>query len=1145
MMKIRVCLAGLTVLSVSVVWAHSMSMNKVGFRETGGVHVESGTEVQSEDVILDSTAKFYKTGEGTLELPLSKVNAQVPYGMAVLGGTLRITEGADATVDAEVPPAICQQAAYWVDPDSAVVTGETYVARWCDVREPDATRTLDAATAYPHADPAWFHPLAGNDGVPPEVRTDYGRTSVYFGGFHAGRYLQWDRVVDNIQSVFIVHGCIDTLGALVGYSVRSRMGGLSPSTQDKQRKDLTAHFSTRGDLAPDTFSMAAFLDGVPLDVTTTPPKKGFQLLECVYAPIVTRADTFCLTRLETQWNANENYHQGGDYIAEALVFTNMLTEASRLEIERYLLKKWNLPVGTFDQETGDGKNLILPKPVGTVGIAAGATAEVDVSSGSETAPLAFNGEGDLVKKGEGTLVIGQDDSGKPASGSLTLEAGAVIARQGGRLPPLRIEGGNRYTATAKCPSGGTSVENSAASGLELVRSDESDETVAVKAGDGWARANAVDPGVKRLCVEAGVLQLEAKPVETAYVPSGVVTGIVRNADFEEPYEVDSQGKSPSMNWAFVNGWASSGWAYQYYRGGWAWNAYGINDHNFGPADGNSVFFGAEPGRFTGEITLPVAGAYELTFLARARYGTVLGSSSVRNSFQRFNVAFGTGLYDNPGASATFASFTVSDGPMQRVRIRLPYREAGSTYIMFLSDGTSASGADAGIALDDLRLTLVGENEEAPAFVIPHGDAEFQPRFEGDPYRYSLFHGENLVDGWTLTDASDEPLTGAYPLVGAVSLAVFLDTSGFRSTPMFNYWDRPVGTGALTFFGSGGKATTSFAAPAGTFRLRAGLSRGSFWRSSGDYGTGTIAAKLVLANGTEIPLGSVTATAHLMSNALWPNVFTIPEAQDVTLVLNQTNSGFVIADNFVFVKDDADTYGELLADTGFDRTDKDYWKRPDTNAAKVPYTTAPIVAFGWTALSGSTVARFTGPKACYHQPVSFPAKGLYRLRVHARPRISGDQWSFNPLHFTLTPDGSATANEIGRIDPMPLYRQFQRFEYVFRVDEPGTYEFTIETVDHSDTDVYAKDRQSFVDDVSIVRLKETPGTFALPADATLEVKAGAELRLDFTNTVSVARVRLGGHYVYGTVDASTHPDFVTGLGSIEVTGTPPGALIIVR
>lgn len=1148
MTKISVCLVGLTVLSTSGVWAHSMDMQKVGFRETGGAHVASGAETVAGAVILDSSAKFYKTGDGKLTLPLSQVNAQADYSMVALGGTLELTSGVDATVDVSAPPAVCQKAAFWVNSDSAVLDGSS-VVRWCDVREPEETRAMDRAPSYVYATPAWYHPTEGNDNVPPEKVVKHGREAVYFGGHLAGRYMKWSKTIEKIQALFLVHGVYDTFGAVVGYSVKTRQGGLIPpglSSSTKPYADLKSHFLMRGDFSPDLHSVTAFLDGRPLDAMNEPPIKGFQLLECHFAPIVTRADTFFLSRAETIYSdSNMNSHQGGDYLAEAIVFTNVITEAQRLDVQRYLMKKWNLPRNRFTDVDDNPQELQIAKPVGVIGVAAGATAVVDVAADDETAPLAFNGEGSVIKRGPGALVTGADASGKPSSASLTLENGSVIARQGGRLPALKLAGGSRYTAEAWNPEAPTRAESSANGGLRLTRVAEGVASEVVKDGDGWARVNEVDAGVRVLEVRKGALQLEAKVVETAYVESGVVTGFVANADFETPFdEQNDKGWGPNMHWSTVNSWIGSGVVRYFSRGGWAWDVYGVNSDDYGPADGKNVLFMAAAKKVATTIGLPVAGVYELSFLARARCGAarLAASSADFNKVQHFEIGFADNAYVEP---VRFASFVVNDGPIQRVRVRLPEKAAGSYCLMFKTQDDAWDPS--GLTLDDMRLTLVGEKEHPAAYVVPNGGAEYQPSLSSQPYHYTSYSAENLVEGWTFTDDVGEAMSGEYPLVGATGLDKFCNNgSAYRMSLLFNYWDRPLGTGALAFFGKNGRASTTFTAPAGTFRLRAGLSWCAHYKGSTDYSSaGTISAKLVLANGEECELGSLTATSHLMTPGLWPNAFTLDEAQSVTLVLTQGNSATTLVDDLVFVAADENTYGELILDGGFDDTAHDYWKRPTTDIAKVPYTTTPFDAYGWTAMSGSLVARLTGPKAHYYQTITVPCAGLYRLKVAARSRIDDGDYSRNPVQFLLSRTGSAVTNEIGRIDPMPLYRQFEGFEYLFRVDEPGDYTFSIKTVDHSATDPNAKDRQCFVDDVSISRVRETPATFELPSDIFVKVAAGAQVHLDFTNSVRIAKLRLGGHNVYGVADASTHPQFITGPGSFTVTDERPGLAIIVR
>ena len=449
----------------------------------------------------------------------------------------------------------------------------------------------------------------------------------------------------------------------------------------------------------------------------------------------------------------------------------------------------------------------------------------------------------------------------------------------------------------------------------------------------------------------------------------------------------------------------------------------------------------------------------------------------------------------------------------------------------------------------MRLSLVGEREREASFAIPNGSFEYQPTLETDtpPYHYTYYRAETPVEGWAFTDGVGNPLSGEHPLSGAAGLSTFMNNgSSWSPTPLFNYWDRPLGAGALAFSGNGGRASTAFQAPAGNYRLRAGLSRCAHWANGTSLGeAGLISAKIVFSDGNEIDLGSVTATSHLMANAIWPTPFSIQLDQPVTLVLRQTTSALTLVDDLAFVADDADTYGELVSDGGFDDTSYDWWKRPTTDISKVAYATEPLNAYGWTAMSGTHAARLSGPKAHYYQTVTVPCAGLYRLRVAARSRIDGGEWSQNPIRFTLAKSGGIVTNEIGRIDPMPLYRQFQGFEYLFRVDEPGDYIFSVRAVDHSTDDPLAKNRQSFVDDISITRIRETPATFTLPEDTYVRVAAGAQVRLDFTNSVNVARLRLGNRNIYGVADASTHPQYISGLGSFTVTKPQPGFVMQIR
>lgn len=66
---------------------------------------------------------------------------------------------------------------------------------------------------------------------------------------------------------------------------------------------------------------------------------------------------------------------------------------------------------------------------------------------------------------------------------------------------------------------------------------------------------------------------------------------------------------------------------------------------------------------------------------------------------------------------------------------------------------------------------------------------------------------------------------------------------------------------------------------------------------------------------------------------------------------------------------------------------------------------------------------------------------------------------------------------------------------------------------------------------------------LPADLSVEVASGATLALDFPGTVKIRSLRLGNRHPGGIVSAETHPDYISGTGSLEVP--PPATVLTLR
>ena len=127
-----------------------------------------------------------------------------------------------------------------------------------------------------------------------------------------------------------------------------------------------------------------------------------------------------------------------------------------------------------------------------------------------------SGYGAVVKKGEGTLVLGAANA-VPGAGTFTLEAGDVLLR-GGALPPVALGAGETwdaaaYPATPRPDNYSDSTDAKVAfdleSGLRIAKASGAGDTV-VKTGDGALRVGAVAGDVKRITVQGGTLELTAR-----------------------------------------------------------------------------------------------------------------------------------------------------------------------------------------------------------------------------------------------------------------------------------------------------------------------------------------------------------------------------------------------------------------------------------------------------------------------------------------------------------------------------------------------------------------------------------------------------------------------------------------------------------
>ena len=1118
---------------------------KVGIHETGNVHVDSGMVTQSDPVVLGDKAKFYKTGAGELVLPLANVNRQRDFSLTALDGKMTLVAGEDATVDAATPPAVLQRAAFWVNTDSVVADANGLVTKWCDVRE-----TSTASPTYWYAEPRWGTLATDYANVPPKLGSFHGRAGVYFYGRASNVYMRFmtnstEKSIGTVRHIFLVHGVTNCWGAAVGYT-STREGGMVPDTDSfiRNLSDCRAYFVRRADLSSDFAAGRFYLNGQQFDPFTTVPKQGVSLLECDFLAKPSAADLFFRTNFETY---RDRGNQGGDYLCEVIIFTGtLLAEKDRLDIERYLLKKWNLPYTATSE-------LRLPMSLGTVGVASNATVEVSAADGEQTTPLTFEGEGAVRKTGIGAMMIGPSTD-KPFSGTFTLEEGSVISA-GGRPPAVTAVSGDIYDSSRYLHNNSSTPDNIAKSGMRLTRATNGAAGVFRKTGVGEVRVSEIDEGVERLNVEGGVVSLETKAKTVNFAPcETVITATVPNASFELPLASTNSSARYSYHDTTVNGWQAISY----------WCDYATADHSGwsnwadeAPPDGRNVFILRGSSGIQTTVTFPKAGRYELTLWACDRYGQQYSGNPDRFGVNQINLLLG-----KSGTFEQFGTVLAYGRKFTKFRFMLPDVEVGDYTLRLRSPSQSY---DESTCIDDIRITYVGECDETIAFKIPNGDFEKLTPRSAHPTRYGFFNALDEAEGWTfeITDSRfANCLTNFAIGVAAPSKHIYSN----RYAPLYSYGIGQIGSACLAFVYGYGRASTTFTVPAGTYRLRCNAAwtptNPKYQNSSGSWvevdadRAPTIAARLVTGGGTSVSLGAITPSSTLPNAKDWPTAFSFAAPTEVTLVLEQSNtaaSGTV--DDLVLISEDRYDAGELLKDGGFESLNS--WTRTsDTSYYRYSvfgqraYASAPASAYGYNVFEGTQRGGFKD-ECLAVQTVTFPTAGLHRFRLHANTRIDSDGESQNPLRFWYHAVGSTATNVI---DVMLVPRCFNWFEreYLFNIPVAGDYKFGIEGgyslreggYGIKDTSKGA-DRYTFLDGCSIRRvLDELDDAPTVPSKLKVTVASGSRLVLNYPGTVQVGRVKLGDAVISsGVVDEATYPQYIGGMGSLTIV--PQSTAISIR
>ena len=1152
----------------------------VGWREKNGVHVDSGTVTETDNVILSDNSEFYKTGAGTYVLPGAKLNQQRPPNLVVTDGTLKLQAGTDETIDVATPPAVLQDASFWVDAGTNVVTeesdGVTRVTRWCDARETDtATPTMGYAV------PAWNatkdEGFATMLDVKPAYVTKDGVQSVYFGGAKSGQYMNFvtsagaNRTLSRVKHAFVVHGVYECLGAVIGgrssgHGIWLRWDRKGLLTEDTLRSLKSHAENHRSDMAPQMFPSRWYLDGRPFDIVREPPDFGkFQLL--AMDSLTTEMPVSCFyNQMGLNIENGKATTRGGDYLAEAVFFERQLSEAERLSVERYLMKKWNLgadklahgqlpvdpavPAGATTTTNG----IWTTRFTGNVAIAKDATFAVETAADTRSPLVSLSGEGSVVKTGAGSLQIGPRH-GTAFTGAIDLQEGVVDVR-GGAYPVLKAVAGRKVTGTA---TGNLTIFRSPTNQFESSARyavQSANEGEFAKAGAEPLAVSTVDEAVKKLSVLQGQLQLTCPRNVSAVDNSKTLAATnlqvkITDPGFEYVTRTNASYYTHSANAGELDGWTKTGSGVNYLLAvsdGQLLPDYDTSRWNFWinrrPVEGNNCIKldtqWSSP-TLSQQLSFPTTGRYRLSFYMTSMAHTGWASRQQPLFIQLDGTTVGyafAGIYD-----------------WLRTYVDLGEVSAGSHTLTFSYDPKQCPSL---IALDDIRIDFDGAKHALTSdYPIPNGDFEEWVTEAGGctVTNYPNVGDYNHAKGWTCT-VTNEP---AHPSEFQAFVATDASRMPSKNNSGVYYFSAKllsvrspdkVGCSYLAFAGPAGRASTTFEAPAGVWYLKAKMAhaRGYFFTQN-HASEFKLRATITRADSSVVDLGTVIARGCVFDEVVWPNGLVFPVPENVTLTLIPINKSIGVVDDLRLGLDGVNLVqdGSFEYSTGWSScSDRSTY----VNSTVTRIDTCSVNAWhganrGFCGYDGKWVAMLM-TTATYYQDIDFPEPGYYRLSFAIRSRVQVNGYGKNLLTFWEGGDdmGAITTNKIVQVQPDTM--NFVEHSYLFYVPTKGVRRFGISGEGCPGAPINSStENASVIDSVSIVRALDVDADAvpSAPSKMRVSVAAGATLNLDFPGTLTCGPVTLGGTTVYGLVNAQTYPQYVTGVGSLQANN--PGAMIIFR